>query len=159
MAQLTNLSALREPGALDELIRRVHQEKQDFVIEDLTMPVAAIVDINKFQLLTDLLSQADLATVNESGEPMVRGSDIKIREIAELHLAGNSMEDLQRQFAQLRMSQIHAALSYYYDHTDAIDALIRDRREQRSAAQPNASVRAHDERERAEAQAREDEQV
>ncbi len=39
MAQLTNLSALREPGAVDDLVRRVHHEKQDFVIEDLTMPV------------------------------------------------------------------------------------------------------------------------
>src|SRR3954453_5349524 len=114
MAQLTNLSALREPGALDELIRRVHQEKKDFVIEDLTMPVAAVVAINKFELLTDLLDKADATAIRESGEPMVRGSDVKIRELAERHLAGDSMDDLQHRFGQLRMSQIHAALAYYY---------------------------------------------
>jgi uncharacterized protein (DUF433 family) len=146
MAQLTNLSALREPGALDELIRRVHQEKQDFVIEDLTMPVAAVVDINKFQLLTDLLDKADATAISESGEPMVRGSDVKIRELAERHLAGDSMDDLQHRFGQLRMSQIHAALAYYYDNSELVDALIRSRREERSAAQPGASITAHDER-------------
>ena len=111
MAQLTNLGALREPSALDELIRRVHHDKQDFVIEDLTMPVAAVVDINKYQLLTDLLAQADIGTISESGEPMVRGSDVKIREIAERHLLGDSMEDLARRFGHLRLSQIHAALA------------------------------------------------
>ena len=158
MAQLTNLSALREPGALDELIRRVHHDKLDFVIEDLTMPVAAVIDINKFQLLTDLLAKADSAAIAESGEPMVRGSDVKIREIAERHLAGDSMDDLQRQFGQLRLSQIHAALAYYYDHSEQIDALIRARREERSAAHPGASLAAHAERERRAAQAREDAQ-
>ena len=130
MAQLTNLSALREPGALDELIRRVHQEKQDFVIEDLTMPVAAVVDINKFQLLTDLLDKADATAISESGEPMVRGSDVKIRELAERHLAGDSMDDLQHRFGQLRMSQIHAALAYYYDHQTEIDSQIRRDKEE-----------------------------
>ena len=151
MAQLTNLSALREPGALDDLIRRVHQEKQDFVIEDLTMPVAAVVDINKYQLLTDLLAHADTAVIMNAGEPMVRGSDVKIREIAERHLAGDSMEELAHQFGHLRLSQIHAALAYYYDNSEVIDALIRTRREQRSAAQPGASVVAHEDRLRREA--------
>jgi uncharacterized protein (DUF433 family) len=158
MAQLTNLSALREPGALDELIRRVHQDKQDFVIEDLTMPVAAVVDINKFQLLTDLLAKADAAAISDSGEPMVRGSDVKIRELAERHLAGDSMDDLQRRFGQLRMSQIHSALAYYYDNSELVDALIRSRREERAATQPAASIAAHDERVRNVAQNAEDEQ-
>src|ERR687893_621529 len=104
MAQLTNLSALREAGALDELIRRVHHDKQDFVIEDLTMPVAAVIDINKYQLLTDPLAKADGGVIGEGGEPMVRGSDIKIRELAERHLMGDSMDDLHHRFPQLRIS-------------------------------------------------------
>lgn len=158
MAQLTNLSALREAGALDELIRRVHHEKQDFVIEDLTMPVAAVIDINKFQLLTDLLAKADEQIVVGTDDPIVRGSDVHIREIVVRHLAGDSMDDLHHQFGGLRMSQIHSALAYYYDNSEQIDALIRARREQRSAAEPNASVIAHDERERQRAAERESEQ-
>jgi hypothetical protein len=53
----------------------------------------------------------------------------------------------------LRLSQIHAALAYYYDNSELIDALIRNRREQRSAANPGASITAHDARQQA---ARED---
>lgn len=158
MAQLTNLSALREAGALDELIRRVHHDKLDFVIEDLTMPVAAVVDINKYQLLTDLLAKADATAVTEAGEPMVRGSDVKIREIAERHLLGDSMDELAARFGGLRLSQIHAALAYYYDNSEIVDALIRVRRAARSAAEPAASLHAHDERERQQLEAREDEQ-
>lgn len=134
MATLTNLSALRETGALDDMIRRVHQNKEDFVIEDLTMPVAAVVDINKFQLLNDLLSKADGAQVTDSADPIVRGSDVKVREVAARHLAGDSMDDLHRLFPTLRLSQIHAALAYYYDHADVIDQAITDDRQQNAPA-------------------------
>ncbi len=157
MAQLTNLSALREAGALDEMVRRVHHEKQDFVIEDLTMPVAAVIDINKFQLLSDLLAKADEHIVVGTSDPVVRGSDVHIREIVERHLAGDSMDELHHQFGTLRMSQIHSALAYYYDNSDQIDALIRSQRERRSAAEPGASLAAHDERERQTAMEREEE--
>ena len=142
MATLTNLSALRETGALDDLIRRVHQDKEDFVIEDLTMPVAAVVDINKFQLLNDLLSKADVSTVTGGNDPMIHGSNVTVREVAERHLAGDSMDDLRRRFGALRLSQIHAALAYYYDNTEQIDRLILARRHERSAAQPGASLKA-----------------
>ncbi len=141
MATLTNLSGLREQGALDELIRRVHQDKEDFVIEDLTMPVAAVIDINKFQLLTDLLSKADESIVSGGADPVIRGSDITVREVVERHVTGNSMDDLKHRFGTLRMSQIHAALAYYYDHADEIDHLIAARRQERSAADPASSLR------------------
>ena len=57
MAILTNLDAIRGNG-LDDLVRRVHHDKEDFVIEDQTMPVAAVIDINKYQLLTEMLQKA-----------------------------------------------------------------------------------------------------
>lgn len=146
MATLTNLSALREAGALDDLIRRVHHDKEDFVIEDLTMPVAAVVDINKFQLLNDLLGKADGSVVGGGADPVIRGSNVTVREVAERHLGGDSMDDLKHRFAILRMSQIHAALAYYYDNAEQIDRLIMARRQERSAASPGASIKAADER-------------
>lgn len=146
MATLTNLSALRETGALDDLIRRVHQDKEDFVIEDLTMPVAAVIDINKFQLLNDLLNKADITAVGSGDDPVIQGSSVTVREVAERHLAGDSMDDLKHRFGTLRISQIHAALAYYYDHADVIDRLILARRQERSASNPGASLKAADER-------------
>lgn len=142
MATLTNLSALREAGALDDLVRRVHQDKEDFVIEDLTMPVAAVVDINKFQLLQDLLHKADSTMVIGNEDPVIRGSDVAVREVVERHQAGDSMDDLKHSFPTLRMSQIHAALAYYYDHSEEIDRLILARRHQRSVANPGASLKS-----------------
>jgi uncharacterized protein (DUF433 family) len=140
MAILTNLDALRGNG-LDDLIRRVHHEKEDFVIEDQTMPVAAVIDINKYQLLTDMLQQSDGSVGAGGAEPMVHGSDVSIREVAEAHLRGDSVEDLRRRFGHLSQGQIYAALAYYYEHAEEIDRLIADRRAERSAAEPGASLK------------------
>lgn len=148
MAILTNLDALRGNG-LDDLIHRVHHDKEDFVIEDQTLPVAAVIDINKYQLLTEMLQKAEGGMAVGGPEPRVQGSDISIREVSQRHLAGDSMEDLRRHFGQLNQAQIYGALAYYYAHTDEIDQMIAARRAERSAADPGASVRAAEERARA----------
>jgi uncharacterized protein (DUF433 family) len=127
MAILTNLDALRDTG-LDEMVRRVHRDKQDFVIEDQTMSVAAVIDINKYELLNDLLARAEGGVTVSSGEPKVRGSDISIREVAQWHLQGNTIEDLRHHFPQLNQGQLYGALAYYYEHSDEIDRLIAERR-------------------------------
>lgn len=141
MAILTNLDAIRGT-ALDDLIRRVHQDKEDFVIEDLTMPVVAVIDINKYQLLNDLLAQSQGSVTTGSGEPRVRGSDIAIREVAQRHLQGDTIDDLRHHFPQLNQAQLYGALAYYYEHNDEIDRLIAARRAQQGAANPGASVAA-----------------
>jgi uncharacterized protein (DUF433 family) len=141
MAILTNLDALRDT-ALDEMIRRVHRDKEDFVIEDQTMPVAAVIDINKYQLLNEILEKNQGAVITSSGEPKVRGSDITIREVAQWHLQGNSIDDLRHHFPQLNQAQLYGALAYYYEHADEVDRLIAQRRAERAAAKPGASVTA-----------------
>lgn len=147
MARLTNIDALRNQN-LDELIRRVHQDKEDIVIEDQTMPVAALIDINKYQLLTELLDRAEGersvthgTQAHQPGEPLVRGSNVTIRELIDYHLRGDGIEELSRRFGQLNRAQIYGALAYYYEHPEEIDALIAARRAERSAAEPGASLR------------------
>jgi uncharacterized protein (DUF433 family) len=140
MPILTNLDALRDTG-LDDMIRRVHRDKQDFVIEDQTLPVAAVIDINKYELLNEVLQRSEgTVAAGSGGEPKVRGSDIAIRELAQWHLQGNSIEDLRHHFPQLNQAQIYGALAYYYEHADEIDRLIAERRAERAAARPGASV-------------------
>ena len=145
MATLMNLDAARNEG-LDNLIRRVHHDKQDVVIEDQTMPVAAIIDINKYQLLNELLQKSEGMVSESDTEPKVRGANVAIREIADYHLHGDSIDELAHRFPLLNRGQIYSALAYYYDHSDEIDQLIAARRAERSAAEPGASVRAHQER-------------
>jgi uncharacterized protein (DUF433 family) len=61
---------------------------------------------------------------------MLTGTRIKVVEIALDHLAyGWDAAEIQRQFPQLSLGQIHSALAYYCDHKAEMDAEIQRRRE------------------------------
>jgi|ERR1700680_1472029 len=67
-------------------------------------------------------------TANADGVPLIAGTTMKVVELVTAHLAhGWSPEELHFQFPHLSLGQIHAALGYYWDHRDEIDADI-DRR-------------------------------
>lgn len=59
------------------------------------------------------------------GVPYLEGTRTKVVEIALDTLAHHSdAEEIQRQHPHLTMGQIHAALAYYHDHREALDAVI-----------------------------------
>lgn len=124
MATLINLDALRNTS-WDDLLRRVHQDKETFVIEDLTMPVAALVDIDTYQRIRDMQQQSGGA-VSRGAEPIIRGSDVSIRELAQWHIKGDNAEALQHRFPTLSPVQIYSALAYYYEHPEEVDRLITE---------------------------------
>ena len=67
------------------------------------------------------------------GVPMVSGTTTKVVEIVQDHLAHHwHAEDIHRQYPYLSLAQIHAALTYFYDHQQAIEEDI-DRRLRRVA--------------------------
>ncbi len=49
------------------------------------------------------------------GAPRVAGTRVRIQDIASWHEAGASPDEMAEQF-DLTSGQVHAALSYYYDH-------------------------------------------
>lgn len=57
------------------------------------------------------------------GKPYIAGTGIKVQFIAALHNAGWTVDDLTEEY-ELTPGQIHAALSYYYDHKQEIDQAI-----------------------------------
>jgi uncharacterized protein (DUF433 family) len=65
-------------------------------------------------------------TVGDDRVAYVAGTTLKVREIVLEHLAhGWSPEELHFQHGgRISMAQIHAALAYYFDHKDALDAEI-----------------------------------
>jgi uncharacterized protein (DUF433 family) len=76
--------------------------------------------------------------LGEDGIPYIAGTTMKIVELVTSHLAyGWSPAELHFQYPHITLSQIHSALSYYWDHQEDIDADI-DRRlalaKQRQAA-------------------------
>jgi len=59
-----------------------------------------------------------------SGRPCIAGTRVRVMDIVGAYRAGVSDEELQEYFSSrtLTLSEIHAALAYYYDHREEIDA-------------------------------------
>jgi uncharacterized protein (DUF433 family) len=71
--------------------------------------------------------------ITADGVPIIAGTTTKVIEVVQDHLAHHwHAEDIQRQYPYLSLAQIHAALSYYYDHQQELDADM-DRRWRRVA--------------------------
>lgn len=64
-----------------------------------------------------------------AGTAYVADTETKVIEIVLEHLAHHwHADDIQRQHPHLTMAQVHAALTYYYDHQDELDLEIEHRR-------------------------------
>lgn len=63
-----------------------------------------------------------------SGRPCITGTRVRIMDIVGAYKAGVSDTELQEHFSSraLTLSEIHAALAYYYDHREEIDAALAE---------------------------------
>lgn len=87
-----------------------------------------------------------LIEVDAQGVAWITGANTKVVEVVLDKIGyGWSPEEMHRQHPHLSMAQIHAALSYYYEHQAEVDADIerRDRFvEEMRAQQKNPLTRA-----------------
>ena len=61
------------------------------------------------------------------GQPIVRGSRIKVLDIAvRYELIGMSADRIVDEYPHLKLEQIHDALSYYYEHKTTLDKEYKD---------------------------------
>jgi uncharacterized protein (DUF433 family) len=60
------------------------------------------------------------------GSPIIRGTRISVRHVAELFKAGESVENILRSFPHLQPSWVHDAISYYLDHKPEIEREIEE---------------------------------
>lgn len=56
-----------------------------------------------------------------AGRPIIAGTRTKVASIVAYYKLGLSPEELAREFPHLTLSQIHDALSFYYEHKQEID--------------------------------------
>jgi uncharacterized protein (DUF433 family) len=86
-----------------------------------------------------------LIEIDNEGVPWIRGANTKVVEVVLDKMAyGWSPEEMHFQHPHLSLAQIHAALSYYYEHQAEVDADIekRDRYvEELRAQQPDSPLR------------------
>jgi uncharacterized protein (DUF433 family) len=63
-----------------------------------------------------------------SGRPCIAGTRVRVIDIVSAWKAGVPAEELPEYFSSrtLTLSEIHAALTYYYDHQDEIDAALAE---------------------------------
>ncbi len=59
-----------------------------------------------------------------SGKPIIAGTRTRVSNIVAYYKLGLSPEELAREFPHLTLSQIHDALSYYYENQKDIDREI-----------------------------------
>lgn len=70
-----------------------------------------------------------LIELDAEGIPWITGANTKVVEVVLDKLAyGWSPEEMHCQHPHLSMAQLHAALSYYYEHQAEVDADIERRR-------------------------------
>jgi uncharacterized protein (DUF433 family) len=86
-----------------------------------------------------------LIEIDEKGVPWISGANTKVIEVVLDKMVHNSSpEDMHVQYPHLSLGQIHAALSYYYEHQAEMDADIErwDREvEALRAQQPDSALR------------------
>jgi len=58
------------------------------------------------------------------GEPVIRGTRVAVRVIAQNWRAGLTPEEIQAEYQHLTLAQVFDALSYAEDHPEEMDALI-----------------------------------
>ena len=69
------------------------------------------------------LNYPHIITANGEAARLERLPRIRVAQIAADHLGyGWSAEEIARQYQHLTLAEIHAALGYYYDHREEIDA-------------------------------------
>ena len=63
-----------------------------------------------------------------SGRPCIAGTRVRVMDIVGAYKAGVPDEQLQDYFSSrpLTLSEIHAALAYYYDYREEIDAAFSE---------------------------------
>ena len=63
--------------------------------------------------------------LDEQGIARIAGTSLKVSDIAiDAETWGMTAREIQKNYPQLSVSQIYAALSYYYDHKAEMDALL-----------------------------------
>lgn len=63
--------------------------------------------------------------LDEQARPLIEGTTMKVIEVVMAQLAhGWTPEEIQINHRYLSMSQIHAALAYYWEHKAELDAVI-----------------------------------
>lgn len=78
--------------------------------------------------------------VRVEGIPTLRGTRLPVRLIAQMHRAGDTVEDILQAFPHLEPAAVHDAISYYLDHRSELEAEIAAHRIEAVLARTGGSL-------------------
>jgi uncharacterized protein (DUF433 family) len=58
------------------------------------------------------------------GKAAIDDTRVRVADVAWLHREGRSPDQILTEYPQLSLAQVHAALAYYYDHRDEVEATL-----------------------------------
>lgn len=65
--------------------------------------------------------------LDDRGRPLIKGTRIKVLLLIKQYLAWSwNAEEMQRNYPQLSLAQVHAALGYYYENQSECDRLMAE---------------------------------
>jgi uncharacterized protein (DUF433 family) len=66
-----------------------------------------------------------------SGSPCIAGTRVRVMDLVSAYRAGVPVDELQEYFSSraLTLSEIYAALAYYFDHQEALEAASAEEQE------------------------------
>jgi uncharacterized protein (DUF433 family) len=70
-------------------------------------------------------SHIELTAGTCGGAPRVAGTRIRVSQIVLMNESGMSPDEIVSGYPHLTLADVYAALAYYHDHRDVIDAEIR----------------------------------
>ena len=74
------------------------------------------------------------------GRPIIKGTRISVRHVAQLYKAGNLVEEIVQAHPQLSAAAVFDAISYYLDHQPEIEQEIAENRLEALTAKHNLTV-------------------
>lgn len=74
------------------------------------------------------------------GVPILRGTRIPVRLIAQMYRLGDSVDDILRSYPHLSAAAVHDAISYYLDHLGEIEQEIAAHRIENVLARTGAQM-------------------
>jgi len=74
--------------------------------------------------MSTIIEHPHITKKNTTDEPVIKGTNVSVRAIAELWLAGAQPDEIKLHIPQISLAQIFDALSYYHDQKNDIDSYI-----------------------------------
>lgn len=138
VANTITTNELREQ--LDRTLANVERTGDAVAITDSGTPKAVLVRFREYDALVRQVEDGHPHIVRRpdvsDGEPILQGTRISVRHIAERFSTGSAPADIVAALPHLRVGQVYEALSYYFDHRDEVDRLIAE-------SEPNYVLRKH----------------